>query len=119
MRIVTAKPQPYAIRILEHFEIGQFSDAVHGPTLADRAHNKAVLIEEALRKVASTHAVMGGDRNKDIHAAKANGIPAIAARWGYGSAAELSAAGPSYAAEHIDDVVLWVRRSRGGGERLP
>jgi phosphoglycolate phosphatase len=110
MRIVTAKPRPYAIRILEHFEIDRFFDAVHGPTLADRTHNKVLLIEEALRGVASSHAVMIGDRDEDIRAAKANGIPAIAARWGYGSAAELSAAGPSYTAEEINDVVRWVRR---------
>jgi phosphoglycolate phosphatase len=112
MRVVTAKPRPYAIRILEHFEIDRFFDAVHGPTLADRTHNKAILIEEALREVESSHAVMIGDRDEDIRAAKANAIPAIAARWGYGSAAELSEAGPSYAAEDIDDVVRWVRRWR-------
>ena len=117
MRLVTAKPQPYAIRILEHFEIARFFQAVHGPTLADRTHNKTTLIQEALRNVASRNAVMIGDRDEDIHAAKANGIRAIAARWGYGSAAELSAAAPSYAAEHIDDVVRWIRRSGGIGER--
>jgi phosphoglycolate phosphatase len=110
MRVVTAKPRPYAIRILEHFEIDGVFDAVHGPTLADRTHNKAILIEGALREVASSHAVMIGDRDEDIHAAKANGIPAIAARWGYGSAAELSEAGPSYAADNINDVVGWVTR---------
>ena len=110
MRIVTAKPQPYAIRILEHFEIDRFFDAVHGPTLADRTHNKVILIEEALREVASSDAVMIGDRGEDIRAARANGIPAIAARWGYGSAEELSAADPDYAAEDINDVVQWVRR---------
>jgi phosphoglycolate phosphatase len=85
MRVVTAKPRPYAIRILEHFEIDRFFDAVHGPTLADRTHNKAILIGEALREVASARAVMIGDRDEDIRAAKANGNPAIAARWGYGS----------------------------------
>jgi phosphoglycolate phosphatase len=110
MRVVTAKPRPYAIRILEHFEIDGVFDAVHGPTLADRTHNKAILIEGALREVASSHAVMIGDRDEDIRAAKANGIPAIAARWGYGSAAELSEAGPSYAADNINDVVRWVTR---------
>jgi len=60
MRVVTAKPRPYAIRILEHSEIDRFFDAVHGPTLADRTHNKA--IEEALREVAASRAVMIGDR---------------------------------------------------------
>ena len=112
MRVVTAKPRPYAIRILEHFEIGGFFDAVHGPTLADRTHNKANLIDEALREVASSQAVMIGDRAEDIRAAKANGIPAVAARWGYGSAAELSEAGPNYAANEINDVVQLVRRWR-------
>jgi phosphoglycolate phosphatase len=109
MRLVTAKPRPYAIRILEHFEIDGFFDAVHGPTLADRTRNKAMLVREALLEVASGDAVMIGDREEDIRAAAANGIPSIAARWGYGSAAELSEARPTYEADDIDDVVRWVR----------
>ena len=115
MRIVTAKPQVYANRILEHFEIDRFFEAVHGPTLIDRTHNKTILIEAGLREVACSHAVMIGDRDEDILAAKANGIPAIAARWGYGSEAELSAAKPTYSADHINDVVRWVRL--GAAER--
>ena len=85
MRVVTVKPKPYAIRILQHFEIDGFFQAVHGPTLQDRTHNKASLVEDAVREVASNHAVMIGDRAEDVRAAKANGISSIAARWGYGT----------------------------------
>jgi phosphoglycolate phosphatase len=109
MRVVTAKPRPYAIRILEHFGIDGFFDAVHGPTLGDRTHNKAILVKEALLGITSNDAVMIGDREEDVRAAKANKIASIAARWGYGSAVELSAADPTYEAGQINDVVQWVR----------
>jgi phosphoglycolate phosphatase len=105
LRVVTAKPRPYAQRILQHFEIAPFFDAIHGPTLEDRSHSKAILIEEALRDAASGRAMMIGDRAEDIRGARANGIPAIAARWGYGSAEELSEAEPTYTADDISDVV--------------
>jgi phosphoglycolate phosphatase len=108
MRVVTVKPRPYADRILRHFGIEHFFDAVHGPTLADRSHTKARLIDEALSDSASSHAVMVGDRAEDIRAARAHGIPAIAVRWGYGSEEELSEAEPIYIADTIEDVVKWI-----------
>lgn len=39
MRLVTAKPQPYARTILQHFGIDTFFEGVHGPSLEDRTHN--------------------------------------------------------------------------------
>lgn len=110
MRVVTAKARPYAVRILEHFEIDGFFDAVHGPGLGDRAYDKAMLLGEALRAGSPGRSLMIGDRADDIRAAGRNGIPAIAARWGYGSPEELLAAGPAYMADHISDVVHVVRR---------
>jgi phosphoglycolate phosphatase len=73
-----------------------------------RSHSKARLIEEALVAVASGRAVMIGDRAEDIRAARSHGIPAIAVRWGYGSAEELSEENPIYIADKIEDIVTWV-----------
>jgi phosphoglycolate phosphatase len=84
MRVVTAKPQPYAGTILQHFGIDVFFEAIHGPTVEGRTHDKVALVADAVREHASTDAVMIGDRAEDIHAATANGIVSIAVTWGYG-----------------------------------
>jgi phosphoglycolate phosphatase len=109
LRVVTTKPRAYAIRIVEHFGLDPFFDAVHGPDLDDRARDKASLVGEALSDAGTTRAVMVGDRAEDITSARAHGIAAVAARWGYGSVEELSAADPTDAADSIEDVVQWVR----------
>jgi phosphoglycolate phosphatase len=108
MRVVTAKPQPYAGTILQHFGIDGFFEGIHGPTLEDRTHDKVGLVADAVRDHASTDAVMIGDRAEDIHAAKANGILSIAMTWGYGSEAELLEAMPTYRAGTMDDILRWV-----------
>jgi len=89
MRIVTAKPQPYATKILQHFRIDMLFEAVHGPMLEDRTHDKVALVAAAVRDSGSSDVVMIGDRGEDIRAANVNGIQSIAVRWGYGSEAEL------------------------------
>jgi phosphoglycolate phosphatase len=124
MRIVTAKPQPYAMRILQHFRIEGFFEAVHGPSLQDRTHNKAKLVEDALRATGSRHqTVMVGDRAEDILAARVNGIAAIAATWGYGSATELAEVNPDGVAENMGHVIhiveRWARAGSGPQYKEP
>jgi phosphoglycolate phosphatase len=109
MRVVTAKPQPYALTILQHFQIDTFFEAVHGPTLADRAHDKIALVAAAVRDGESSDAVMIGDRGEDIRAAKINGIQSIAVTWGYGPEAELVEAGPTHSVRTMNDIVRWVQ----------
>ena len=53
-----------------------------------KAQNLALLLEE----MQPVRAVMVGDRLGDIHAGKANGLPTIAAAFGYGSDAEYAEA---------------------------
>ena len=57
----------------------------------------------------AAHAVMVGDRAEDISAARANGVRVVGAGWGYGSRAELTAAGPDCLAETVTDLVAWVQ----------
>jgi phosphoglycolate phosphatase len=103
LRLVTAKPEPYALRVLQQFQIDAQFDGVHAPTLADRGRTKATLVAAALAAVGGHrgNTVMVGDRADDIIAAHANGIPCIAVGWGYGSDAERIAAG---ADTHVADV---------------
>jgi phosphoglycolate phosphatase-like HAD superfamily hydrolase len=52
---------------------------------------------------------MVGDRVEDIRAARTHGVRAVAAGWGYGGRAEITAAQPDYVADTIADLVAWVQ----------
>jgi phosphoglycolate phosphatase len=90
MFLMTAKPHAYATRITAHFGIAPFMAQEFGPELDGTRNNKAELLAWALVQTRSDPArsVMIGDRHHDFTAAKANGMPAIAARWGYGTPEE-------------------------------
>jgi phosphoglycolate phosphatase len=95
--VATAKPHHFARPILEHFALAHRFDAIHGPELDGTRDAKADLIAFILaeERIAVDAALMVGDRALDISAASSNGLPSIAAAWGYGTPAELSAAGPA------------------------
>jgi phosphoglycolate phosphatase len=110
LRVVTAKPAVSARRVLEHFALDGFFDAVHGPDLADRTCNKADLVAAALTIAGQPgDTVMIGDRADDIAAARANRIRAVGVAWGYGARTELVDAGADHIAESVDDLRAWVQ----------
>jgi phosphoglycolate phosphatase len=93
--VATAKPRIFAIRIVEHFGLAPFIQAVYGSEL-DRANaDKKNLLAHLLRmeSLSAATTVMLGDRALDIVAAKENGVFSIGVLWGYGSREELMAAG--------------------------
>jgi phosphoglycolate phosphatase len=110
LQIVTAKPAVSARRVAVHFGIARFFRALHGPELSARDCDKATLVGAALRiaGVDPGLAVMVGDRAADVLAARAHGVRAVAAGWGYGSRDELERAGPDYVAETVSDLSWWL-----------
>lgn len=88
--VATAKPHAYAHRITAHFGLSEFFEAEFGPELDGTRNDKAELLAHAraVLGLGSTHAVMVGDRMHDHRAARANGMAALAVRWGYGNAQE-------------------------------
>ncbi|HEY1303871.1 MAG TPA: HAD hydrolase-like protein [Vicinamibacterales bacterium] len=105
MKVVTMKPEPYAARVLTHFELAEFFGGIHAPALADRRDDKGDLVASALLGRGSSDAVMIGDQPEDIRAAHATGIRSIAALWGFGAKEELLAANADASAADISDVV--------------
>jgi phosphoglycolate phosphatase len=110
LQIVTAKPAQVAQRVVDHFQVAQLFDAVHGPSGDDRSYDKANFVFAALRVV--EHAggrredvLMIGDRLDDIRAARANGVRCAAVMWGYGSREELIAARPDVHIETVDELL--------------
>jgi phosphoglycolate phosphatase len=95
LSLVTSKPRPYAERIVDHFGLREHVPRVYGAELDGTHSSKAELIAHALEAeaLAPADACMIGDREHDILGAKAHGLRAIGVTWGYGSRAELEAAG--------------------------
>ena len=93
--LATSKPEAFARRIMEHFDLAQYCDFICGATLDETRTDKAEVIAYALETAGitdKTGLVMVGDREHDVLGAKKNGLPCIGAVYGYGTAEELTAA---------------------------
>ncbi len=93
--VCTVKPEVYALRILEHFGLRAFFNGVYGSELKGRSAEKRELLARALKseRLPPSASTMIGDREHDVLAARELGPRAIGVLWGYGSEAELRAAG--------------------------
>lgn len=94
--LATLKPGVFARRILRHFALDGFFAAVVGSYLDGRRDDKGKVVRRALQVLGAVPArtVMVGDRAADIAGARACGVVAVGAAWGYAQAGELEAEGP-------------------------
>ncbi|SDG69659.1 HAD hydrolase-like protein [Alloyangia pacifica] len=89
--LCTAKPLPFARRVVAHFGLDPWFEALYGAELGGRFDDKADLIAHILKEqgFSAGQGVMVGDRDNDTHAAKRNDMASVGVLWGYGSRAEL------------------------------
>ncbi|MCG2575078.1 HAD-IA family hydrolase [Acinetobacter sp. ME22] len=94
--LATAKPQVFAIRILEHFKLLDYFTKPYGSELTGERTNKGDLIHYILQQeqLVPEYCMMVGDREYDILGARRNGIETIAVTYGYGTDAEIAQAAP-------------------------
>lgn len=92
--LATAKPHVFARQITAQFGLDRHLAAQFGPELDGTRNDKGELLRYALARlsVEARDAVMVGDRNNDLKAARANGMRFAGALWGYGTPSELSGA---------------------------
>lgn len=105
--LATSKPEEFAIRILEHFELAEYFDFVAGASMDSSRINKADVIAYALEncKIEDlSRAVMIGDREHDVLGAKQMGLESIGVLWGYGSKEELQTAGATVIVGEIEEI---------------
>jgi len=100
LSIATAKPEPTAKRIIEHFGFTDHFAVQAGATIevGTGRRTKAEVIDYALISLGLgpadlANVVMIGDRDHDVEGAHSNGIDCIGVTWGFGSSIELRAAG--------------------------
>jgi len=110
--VVTSKPHPYARKILDHFELSDAFVSVYGSELTGENSEKTDLIRLALatERFEGLPAMIG-DRRQDIDGAHANGLRALGVLWGYGSRAELEAAGSDRLVTSMEDLCDWADQS--------
>jgi phosphoglycolate phosphatase len=110
--LATSKPQEFAIRILDYFELSKYFDSIVGATMDGSRSDKADVIRYALEKNKITdlsQALMIGDRKYDIIGAKKNCIASVGVLFGYGDRAELEAAGANYIVENPLEIVRFLK----------
>lgn len=92
--VATSKPHEQAKRIVNHFGMAPYFEAVYGCELDGTRSNKAELLEYAIsHNPGAVNRTMVGDRKHDLIGAIANSMRPIGVSYGYGSVEELAAAG--------------------------
>lgn len=105
--LATSKPEVFAKRILDYFELSSYFSFVAGSGLDGSLHTKTDVINHILRsndiKDLST-VVMIGDRKHDIIGAQNVGIDSVGVLYGFGDYKELSEAGATYIVKDIAEL---------------
>ena len=104
--VATSKPEPLSLRILEHFDLIKYFEAVAGSTMDEQRTKKGEVIAYALGTYGLDPAetVMVGDRKHDVIGARENGVPCVGVLYGYGSRAELTEAGAAALAADLNQL---------------
>ncbi len=115
LAIATSKPEVFAERLVEHFDIHKPLSVVAGATFDETRMHKHDIIAHALTQLpdaTTENTVMVGDRHHDVDGARRHGLRAIGVSWGFGSRAELTEAGAWQLADTAEDVEALVTARR-------
>jgi phosphoglycolate phosphatase len=105
LAVATSKPEPFAVRILEHAGLLPEFASVHGATLDGAVRHKDQVVAAALAAHPNgERPVLIGDRSHDVLGARAHGLPCIGADWGPAPAGELAQAGAAVVVADPADV---------------
>lgn len=105
--LATAKPEVFAKRILERFDLAQYFTVVVGAELDGTRNYKNEVITEVLKQLGNPpldEVLMIGDRKQDIVGAKECGVSALGLRFGYAEPMELEDVGCEVYAETVKEL---------------
>ena len=110
--LATCKPEPFALKILEHFNLSKYFTVACGSNLDGTRKYKNEIIEEVFTRLnrlegngelteavldeMKADSIMVGDRKDDIYGAHNADIEAVGVRFGYAADGELEEAGADY-----------------------
>lgn len=101
LAMATSKPEVFAKRIADKFELTKYFDFIGGSLLDNSRTDKGEVIEYVLRSLKADRekTIMVGDRSHDILGAKKCSLKSLGVLYGFGSLEELKTAGADYIAE--------------------
>jgi phosphoglycolate phosphatase len=112
LAVATSKPEPFAVRVLEHAGLLPAFASVHGATMDGSVRHKDQVVAAALAAhPGGRDPVLVGDRSHDVLGAAAHGLPCIGAGWGPAEDGELEAAGATAIAATPADVLRAVGKT--------
>lgn len=107
--IATSKPEPMAIRVLEHFDLAKYFTIICGATLSSDRVTKEDVIAYLLKKSGEKdNMIMVGDTRFDVIGAKHHGIPCIGVGWGYGKVEDMVGAGAVAIANSTEELLALI-----------
>ena len=116
--MATSKPEPFAVRIAEHFGIAEYFDCIAGASLDEETRtHKWEVIEYALERLggpAPSEVLMVGDREHDVLGAARCGIATLGVLYGYGSREELINAGAIAVVGTVEAAGDYILENNGG-----
>ncbi len=107
--VATSKPEPFAIKICEHYGIAKYFAHICGSGLDNLYYTKSDIIKKALisgEVLPSDYdcVIMIGDRKHDILGAREFGIQTACVRCGFAEPGELMENGADYIADTLLDI---------------
>lgn len=105
--VATSKPETYARRIFDAYDLTRYFDVIAGSDMAEKRASKSLVVEYALKQAnlpLGSRAIMVGDRCFDVTGAAEHGLPCVGVLFGYGDRPELETAGAAYIAETVGDL---------------
>ncbi len=109
--LATSKPEQFAVRILEHFNLSQYFDFIGGATMDETRSKKADVIAyvlEMMNIMDKSKVIMVGDRHHDIDGATKCSIDSIGVLYGYGNKDELENASATYIAKSVNEIIKYL-----------
>ena len=105
--LATSKPEVFALRILEHFDLAKYFIFAAGSTLDGQRPEKAdviAYIQEKYPHIRCENTLMVGDRCYDVLGAHCQGLQAVGVLFGYGDRKEMEQAGADYIVENVSEL---------------
>ena len=107
LMLATSKPEVFAIRILEYFDLMKYFTFAAGSTLdGQRPEKEDVIayIQENYPNIRRENTLMVGDRCYDVFGAHSRGLQAVGVLFGYGDREEMEQAKVDYIVENVPEL---------------
>jgi phosphoglycolate phosphatase len=105
--LTTSKPEVFARKILELFDIAKYFDFIGGASTDRSRDKKWQVIEYVFENIGlrdRSRAILVGDRKYDAEGAALTGIDSLGVLYGHGSEEEIRTAGFTYVVSGVDDI---------------